>query len=543
MKRLLFQIHRWLGISAALFMVLWFFSGLVIIYAPALNQSKLQQQAHAETLKVESGWLSLGEAWQASAGARREAAKASRPDSVPNSGQRAQADGNHAEASSARTDAEIVDASLVRHAGLPVWLVDDSRGRRYAISAIDGSLHRTSGEEALVIAAAWADDKAVSPRLVETADQFASLRNSEGLRPFHRVALDDGAGRELIISARSGEVLQDATRVDRALYWAGNWLHMFRPLDFVGWGSARHDVLTWVSGVALISALTGLIIGWLRWRPGWFGRPTYAEGRTQPYRAPWFRWHFWAGLTGGVLAFLWVLSGFLNNNPWHLFGQASPSREEIAKYRGAEVPQSMMTWQPSPMAVWLDSTIVELSWHRLGDEAVLIAHDRSGQRIARDTGRASFSVFALDAAIRRIGDNARIERRTPQSDYDAYYYPRHNRSPAERPLPVIRAELDDDVHTVFYIDPADGRILARQDDSRRTFRWLFSALHHWDFGWLYQSPLWDVWMVAWCLAGLVLSVTATVIGWRRLGRTLSFRQRNTTLASQEEPLVTENPGA
>jgi uncharacterized iron-regulated membrane protein len=40
-----------------------------------------------------------------------------------------------------------------------------------------------------------------------------------------------------------------------------------------------------------------------------------------PYRAMWQRWHLWLGLSAGLLAFTWCLSGFLSDNPWQLFGQ------------------------------------------------------------------------------------------------------------------------------------------------------------------------------------------------------------------------------
>ena len=43
----------------------------------------------------------------------------------------------------------------------------------------------------------------------------------------------------------------------------------------------------------------------------------------------------------------------------------------------------------------------------------------------------------------------------------------------------------------FYIDPVSGRLLAAYDDNRRTLRWVFNALHQWDFAdWIRQRPLW-----------------------------------------------------
>ena len=80
MKRLLYQVHRWVGIVLALFMLLWFFTGLVILYSPASTLSRSQQQARAETLSMDASWLTLDDAWRLSAAERKEAARQSRVD-------------------------------------------------------------------------------------------------------------------------------------------------------------------------------------------------------------------------------------------------------------------------------------------------------------------------------------------------------------------------------------------------------------------------------------------------------------------------------
>lgn len=57
------------------------------------------------------------------------------------------------------------------------------------------------------------------------------------------------------------------------------------------------------------------------------------------------------------------------------------------------------------------------------------------------------------------------------------------------------------------------------DDGGRRNRWWFNALHRLDFSWLVQNRvLWYsvVWILS--LAGLVISASGTVIGWRRLRR-------------------------
>ena len=79
--------------------------------------------------------------------------------------------------------------------------------------------------------------------------------------------------------------------------------------------------------------------------------------------------------------------------------------------------------------------------------------------------------------------------------------------------------FDDDAQTWYHIDPSTGDILGRTDSSRRIYRWLFNALHSFDFPVLlsYRSA-WDavVWLLS--LLGMIISVGGLVIGWRYLRR-------------------------
>lgn len=509
MKRLLFLVHRWVGVALALFMTLWFLSGLVIVYSVQLNQNRLQQLAHAEALRFEGGWLSLGEAWARSEGERPSAA---------------------------RGDNAVTEARLLRRAGEPQWLVEETSGRRYAISAVDGRLLQTSPEAAAKIVRHWVDGErsaqATPVRFMETVDKPVIVRNQDALRPFHRFAVDDGAGSELYVSARSGDVVHASTRFERGLYWAGNWLHLFRFLDLAGLAEVRTEILMWSAIVAFAACLTGLIVGWLRWRPGLFGKPTYAEGRVHPYRAFWFRWHFWTGLIGGSFALAWAFSGFINGNTWKLFTPATPSREELVRYYGSGLPPAVRDWKPE-LAVVERAGAVEVGWRRLGDQAVPLAYRRDGQRWGLSGLPEHFGNDVLVAAVGRLAGGDAVATATLLDDYDSYYYPRPGRSAVDRPLPVLQVELADAAATRFYLDPRDGRLLLRQDDSRRAYRWLFNALHYWDFGFLAARPGWDAWMLLWIGFGLVLSVSSLVIGWKRLQLTLRPKKR----ATQQRPVL------
>ena len=122
---------------------------------------------------------------------------------------------------------------------------------------------------------------------------------------------------------------------------------------------------------------------------------------------------------------------------------------------------------------------------------------------------------SLWTAATRLLPQARVAERVVLEEYDAYWYAHHH----DRELPVLRAVFDDDAKTWFHISPVTGDILGRVDSSRRTYRWLFNALHSFDFRLLLMHrPAWDI--VVWLLSilGTIVSVSGVVMGWRRLRR-------------------------
>jgi hypothetical protein len=533
---LLYEVHRWLGIALAVFMFAWFSSGIAIMYSTPTTQSRIQQLAHAETLSPQTGWLSLGEVWERST-EQRQAAAAER---------RIKPDGNTGAAGKKpAVPPAIAEARLLRIAGEPVWLVEDTRGMRFALSAFHGTLREISREQAIKIAVNWfkAEGKAPSGlRHLETVEKTIILRNQDALRPFHHIATEDG--RELLISARTGEVLHASTRLDRALYWSGNWLHLLKPLEAIGLGEYRHNIQLGLGLFATVASLTGLIIGWLRWRPGFGGKPTYSQGRTQPYREFWAKWHFWSGLLGGTAALCWAFSGFLDTNPGKLFTEENYSKEELSRFLGSELPATMRDWRPAPSIASAPdgSEVVELAWRRLGEEAMLLANTRDGRRLPQTLNGSSrgFGEAAIREAVQRLAGEATVVSVEELNDYDSYYYPRHHQGLAEKPLPVLLAKLGDESGTLIYLDPQDGRLIGKFDRSRRVFRWLYSGLHHWDFGWLYYRPLWDIWMLVWISFGLVLGASSVVIGWRRLKKSFAAKKQTVSRTITAAKLKTEN---
>lgn len=520
MKRLLYITHRWLGIALGLFMLLWFFSGLVMVYTGSTAIDQRDRLSHAQEIPLQGAdtWLSLAEAWQLSE--RQRGALAREAKTKP----AGHAHGTPDTAVDGRLDG-IAEARLAVLNDQPVWRVTDPQGRRYALSARSGEVQIISPEAALRVAGQWGGE-GTAPRLLETLERDLATRMMalDGYRPFHKVALRDASGTELDISARTGEVVVATTRLQRILAYCGDWLHFLRFLDNMGLGEQRRTVLTWTAFFSTVGVLAGLIVGWLRWRPGWLGGHTYSNGRTQPYREPWARWHFWLGLVGGVLTFTWILSGFLVNNPWEIFSKARFNQQELLRFQGGALPAEVLAISPEALLP-KDGQAVEVALRTVGDRHFSFAYDAAGNaQVPAPFAQSNDREQALLKAAQRLVPDTPISAVALLADYDDYYYPNHRRSTTDRPLPVLRVDFADSAGHRLYVDPTEGRPVLGIDNSRRAYRWLFYALHNWDLGVLYRRPVWDVWMVIWSLVGLALSVTSLRIGWRRLkDSTASFR--------------------
>jgi uncharacterized iron-regulated membrane protein len=520
MNGILTFTHRWAGVALALFMLVWISSGLLIAFVevPSIGENSRLSLSRAQSLAPHDGWLSLGEALRLSAAARAKTETGGEA-SLARSSHKQPARSEHPQ-----NDSGFAEARLRRVDGAPFWIVEDDAGQRFAISAIDGGLIEVTPERAERIASAWLErESAEEPALtyLDTIDAPIGLRNAETLKPFHRFAVDDGAGSQILVSQRTGEVVQNLSRKQRLLAYAGNWLHLFRWLDALGAAEYRRDALSWAGFLAATGALTGLIVGWIRWRPGLFGRPTYLGGRRQPFREFWLKYHFWAGLIGGTFALLAALSGFISTNPGQVFSPATASRADLARFRGERPPAVVTDWKPAPWPFFGDD-VVELQWSRLGDDAKLFALTRRGERRRLDLQgtTASYSDAALLSAAQRVAGETEIAGQELLEGYDDYYYLNRRQTAEEKPLPVLRVDLADARHSSLYLDPAQGRLVAKFDDSGRWRRWLYTAVHHWDFGWFRNALLWNVWMAAWISFVLMLALSAVVLGWRRLLRSV-----------------------
>lgn len=502
LQRILYPVHRWGGVALCLVLTMWFVTGIMLMYVgfPKLTQSERLSQLG--DLTPANCCLPLGDVL----------AKQNFP-SPPQS--------IHALVIGGRSIYRFEFDDVYRRAdartGEPLPDVSEQEAMRIAAHVIPGA---TGTYDGLVVEDIWTHTQ-----------RFAKHR------PYHRIEMNDPASTLLYISSRSGEVLRDAPLSERRWAYASAWLHwlyMFRTQK------SSDPLWQWVVSIScvfgIILAGTGAWIGISRWR--FSGR--YKSGRRTPYPKSLWRWHHIGGLLFAFITLTWLISGLASVNPLGIF-----DRQAVADpkgYYGNAMTPDRFTISPSEALTLLSPSFVprELEWASIGDDFYLIATDIGNAVRVLPGADASGSIKrrVQEASVRRGAEKlipgAAMEKFELITHYDGQYYTRAEhtlRGDENRRLPVYRVSYSNPTRSVVYIDSHTGKIVMHLDRPERAYRWAFNFLHSWDWNpLLHTRPSWDIVMLALMAGGLVISVSGTILGWRRLKFAADNRRRRKNAA-------------
>lgn len=503
--RPLVLIHRYLGIALCVLFIMWFVSGIAMMYSrgmprlsPELRLDRAQE-IDFSTVKV-----------------------------------------SPANAAAGLEGAEPERAVLMTVLGRPAWRF--SGGTAGTVFADDGTpLKEIDATAALAVASQFSRQPESRLMLVDTLAAPDQWTFAQRQMPQYRIAVDDGGGTELYVSGQTGEITVMTTRGTRALAWVGaipHWLY-FKALRSNG--ALWSQVVIWASLLGCIVALAGIVLGIVRMRFRKAG-PKGRVGSITPYRG-WMRWHHITGLVFGVFTLTWVFSGLLSMEPWGL-GTSGGREGGGLREQFATGPAELAQYPLPDPATWSalaeGSTIKEVELVRVQDQPYFLVRTQpgSGKGGTEQRGHQTSFIARTDLSQEFLVDATRFELRTDSStteslldrvlqawpeaaiaesslltEYDAYYYSRDRQAP----LPVLRVKMADAENTWLYIDPRMSQLVGRINSTDRVERWLFNALHSLDFPfWYDKRPLWDIVVIFFSLGGILVSTIGLVVGIKRL---------------------------
>ena len=503
-RRWLIWTHRYVGIPLSPLFVLWFATGVVMMYTGGMPEL-------APAARIE----------------RRAPLDLSRVSVTP-------------EAAAERGEARQppTQATLLSVMGRPAYRFDG-----VTVFADTGErLSPLGPEEAREVARRFTGAPASAiayDRLVVEPDQWMLI--AQQLLPAHKLVVSDDAGTEVYVEQWTAEVAMVTTRRSRALAWIGAIPHWFylpalridRPL----WEA----VIVWTSAIGCLIAIAGLLLGIVqfRWR-----RTPRAQPRI-PY-AGWLRWHYLTGVVFGLATLTWVFSGMLSVQP---FAWMTAEGLHVPSEAVSGGPLDLAGFPPIDLAAWDRATagraVKEVALLRIdgaahydvllaggsamvGSSAMAGGSAAAGGReapgrllLAADTLTPRNTAVSVQTLVDRlqvalpdvpIADASRLD------SYDGYYYGRGSERP---PLPAVRIRFNDPMRTWVYVDPSTNRILRTINRYGRLERWLFNGLHSLDFNfWYDRRPLWDIGLIALMTGGLASSGIGLWLGVGRIRRAL-----------------------
>lgn len=487
-RKTLIYVHRWLGVTLCLLFLLWFSSGIAMMYWDYPMVTANDRLSHGEVLDRSRIHLSPAEAY-------------------------------------ARLGTDMpppAEARMAMFDGRPVYKFG-TRADQLIVYADDGR-HRTEFPSDITrrIAAAWTGQPAVSATEEDNVpqDQWTVSEEFGELRPLRKYTWRDG--EQVYVSTVTGEVVQHTTRKSRLGAYLGpipHWLY-FTPLRKRD--KQWSELVIWASGLASVLALIGIVVG------AWMYSPS------KPYRyggAPsalpyigWKRWHSIFGLVFGVLACTWAFSGMLSMDPFPQW-QGERSNQTPARFdaalRGRSIELAAFAAKPPDEALSEAGVgVKELELTSFAGEPVYLAFASPIQtRVVPVHGESAreFAEEKIVAAVKSAALPFQISEIRTITVYDAYYLDRRDRLP----LPVIFLGLDDPEGSTYYIDPKTARIVQTYNSLSRRNRWLYHGLHSFDLPALYKHrPAWDIVVLTLMLGGLCICITSLVLAWNVLQRKL-----------------------
>lgn len=486
LKRSLIFLHRWLGIALCALFLLWFASGIGMMYFEMPSITPALRFARLPALDASKIAVSPGDA-----------------------------------ATKLGVDAD--DLRLSSYDGRPAYIAGGGGGPvLYADTGEEQG--EVSTELVQRIASGWTGQPVSSASVEEVtdADQWTLQTRLGEVSPLFKYSWPNG--EQVYVSQATGDVEQYTTTASRIGAYLGpipHWFY-FPPLRRHGLQWSR--VVIWSSGIGTISAILGVIVGLWMYSPS--KKYRYSGAATSiPYRGQ-KRWHTVFGLIFGVATVTYAFSGLLSMDPFPSFNDRIQQRRRAGGepniYRAlrGDVDQSAFDAKhPREVIAQLGQPVKEIELTSFDGQAMYLAHLGNGEtRVVPMRGEPKTGFDQQD--IVRVVSAAAEGRMTTTvlEQYDRYYLDRTRR----RPLPVVLAESTSGSQTRYYIDPKTAQVVQTYDSSNWVNRWLYNGLHSLNFPWLYNyRPLWDIVVITLMLGGTALSVTSLILAWRVLGRKLA----------------------
>jgi len=479
LKLFFLQIHKISGSILSLMFLVWFLSGIVLIFEGFPHASREERFMHL-------------------------------PEFTPTQFQNLQAlpttfKGNVA--------LEICD-------GKPVYRVSSGRKAQQVFNANTlKPVSSFSEEYAKKFCVSFNKHVVKEVKILTDFDQWIPWSYYKPLLPFYKCYMNDPVHTILYVSEKTGEIVQQTTRKKRWCARLGaipHWIY-FKQLRLQK--GLWINLILCLSAIGIAVSITGIIVALIRKKKG--------KGLT-PYKKPLYKWHHISGFVFGVFIFTFILSGFfsLANVPDWLVFISTKNDNEINWVQKLDLSKQAVV-VPTNIYEALEQKdgIRKISWKNLhgkpgyfvyyNNYQIPVVYQLIGDSIKK---RSTYSLSEIkEIAGNYLGET--IFTLTQQEKYDNYY---SGSAMHYLPEPVYKLEANNAAQTWIYINPATAEEVKRYTRNTRLRRWLYQGLHKFNFQFLTEEAEWfrKLLLIIISLGGITVSITGVWLSKKWLRRTV-----------------------
>lgn len=351
-------------------------------------------------------------------------------------------------------------------------------------------------------------------------DQWIPFGRLKKEFPIYKFCFKDADKQELYISSQSGALLQ------RTDWNARFWARLGAIPHWVYFTSLRENqtlwlrFMVWAAALGSVMCFTGLWVGiWVFWK-------NRRRGFRSPYRKWWLRWHHITGMIFGLFALTFVFSGMMSLVDLPAWMQKGKSQREV-RFRGRDgemLPPATYVLDYRRVLDSLPET-KRLEWHSFGLHPYYTVYTATGKHYIDASDSTVITPFCLTEervreAVQRIHGQEVSYTIEWLTNWDDDYYSRRGMLT----LPVYKVVVDDEFHTRHYFHPET--LYHRQvDDNGRLKGLLYQGFHSLNFKFLAERPLlWNLLMYVLLLGGSFLSLSGVVLTLKWLKRKIMRRR-------------------
>ncbi len=475
----MFSVHRWTGLVMSLLFVMWFISGVVMIYH---SFPKPKTQAYFQKQKA----LSLTDSILS-------------PTSIVD---------RHPSSSLA----------LEMFNDKPVYRLPGKTSKMFDAATLTPIDSIDENGSAQLIQAVYSSSVKKREFLTDY-DSWIPWSYYNAHFPIHKYWLDDEFNTQVYVSGTNGQIVQETTRFSRWMARIGaipHWVY-FKQLRLNA--PLWIDVVIWLSSIGCCVCLSGVVAGLVRFKRK---RKTHALD-VSPYKKAALRWHHISGLVFGVFVFTFILSGLMSlaDLPSWLFSKEKP----VNYYR---------LWKADELtADEVGTGFYVVLRHRVESSVKRIVCRKQMERcfyeVYTNTLQTPEYYKVQSKQVRPLQPLSEsclrkfLQSRLPDVRYSIRFVDDY--STIVRSKKHVAAstgyeiELDDAFQTRLIVDAQTGKLVKVINEVGQWQWWLYQGLHTFRFGWFAKAEwLRQAWIIILSMGGMVVSVTALALSWRLIKR-------------------------